>query len=117
MANIYNTFMKELAMNKQPHKHAAIIKAWADGAIIQFQGIAGEWEDVLSNSPLWSSQNSYRIKPEEKPKKSIRLALFRDSTGTYPSIAGYTAGFSEKDAEVHPEFVRWLTDTIEYEAE
>lgn len=45
-----------------PHKHAALIKAWADGAVIQarFPGIE-EWKDI---DPTWSLHIEYRIKPE-----------------------------------------------------
>lgn len=50
-------------MNK-PHKHAELIKAWADGAEIQAQ-ICGDWCDDYS--PRWSLDGKYRIKPEPKP--------------------------------------------------
>ena len=55
----------------KPHKHAELIKAWADGAEIEFRfkdGIQG-WSDWkpndgrFSNDPWWE----YRIKPEPKP--------------------------------------------------
>lgn len=57
-------------MNK-PHKHAELIKAWADGAEIQWLGDAGrgrratrngeEWFDV--SHPSWAEGTCYRIKP------------------------------------------------------
>lgn len=50
-------------MNK-PHKHAELIKAWADGAEIQAQ-ICGEWCDDYS--PRWNLDGKYRLKPEPKP--------------------------------------------------
>lgn len=50
-------------MNKIPHKHAAIIKAWADGATIQFKNPAGEWVDCLT-IPRWWKTTEYREKPE-----------------------------------------------------
>ena len=47
----------------KPHKHAAIIKAWADGAEIQWRDIFdGKWFDV--ESPTWKKDIEYRIKPE-----------------------------------------------------
>lgn len=53
-------------MNK-PHKHAELIKAWADGKQIQFRNTPnGEWRDVTSSYPSWTS-DFYRIKPEAKP--------------------------------------------------
>lgn len=51
----------------KPHKHAAIIKAWADGAIIQVWSNVNGWKDVPGNLPLWSVNCEYRVKPEPKP--------------------------------------------------
>jgi hypothetical protein len=46
------------------HKHAELIKKWADGAKIQIKYSKNDdWEDV---DPTWSEQFEYRIKPEEK---------------------------------------------------
>jgi hypothetical protein len=53
-------------MMKTPHKHAALIKAWADGAKIQVSGF-GLWIDVPDNQPQWSTECDYRVKPEPKP--------------------------------------------------
>ena len=51
-------------MNK-PHKHAEIIKAWADGAEIQYKsGIDNYWWDI--KSPEWQETTEYRIKGENK---------------------------------------------------
>lgn len=47
-----------------PHKHAEVIKAWADGATIQFKRINGDWQDI--SDPLWTPMCSYRVKPVEK---------------------------------------------------
>jgi hypothetical protein len=49
----------------KPHKHAEIIKAWADGAEIQWRDIFdGKWFDV--GSPTWKEDIEYRIKPENE---------------------------------------------------
>ena len=48
----------------KPHKHAELIKAWADGAEIQLKGRNGEWIDIF---PDWQEKCEYRIKPEPKP--------------------------------------------------
>jgi hypothetical protein len=49
-------------MNK-PHKHAEFIKAWADGAEIEFrQEECHAWKKV--DSPSWSLYTQYRVKPE-----------------------------------------------------
>lgn len=51
---------------KTPHKHAEIIKAWADGSVIEFYSKGGDgW--TRSNNPQWYDDYEYRIKPEPKP--------------------------------------------------
>ena len=50
---------------KQPHKHAALIKAWADGAEIEAYQGSGVWNYLPS--PSWNIGTTYRIKPEPKP--------------------------------------------------
>ena len=47
----------------KPHKHAELIKAWADGAIIQYYSHDDEWFDVIRNSPAWEEDQKYRINP------------------------------------------------------
>jgi hypothetical protein len=50
----------------KPHKHAELIKAWADGAEIEaFDSCIDEW--VKASSPSWGNQIEYRIKPELQP--------------------------------------------------
>ena len=48
---------------KTPHKHAELIKAWADGAEIEVKD-TGIWHTI--KMPMWDGDN-YRIKPEPKP--------------------------------------------------
>jgi hypothetical protein len=51
---------------KNPHKHAEVIKAWADGAEIQSRRRNNdEWCDTPS--PSWYKDTEYRIKQEPKP--------------------------------------------------
>lgn len=50
----------------KPHKHAELIKAWADGATIQMKDKGtGKWVDLYA-TPSWYNDYQYRIKPEEK---------------------------------------------------
>jgi hypothetical protein len=57
----------ETKMNK-PHKHADLIKAWADGAKIQvFITSSGEWANA---NPSWDPNSCYRVKPEPVVKKA-----------------------------------------------
>ena len=50
---------------KKPHVHAELIKAWADGAIIQRKLTNNDWLDI--DNPGWVLGVEYRIKPEVKP--------------------------------------------------
>ena len=45
------------------HKHAELIKAWADGAQIQVKACNLVWED--REHPYWARDREYRIKPEQ----------------------------------------------------
>ena len=50
---------------KTPHKHAELIKAWADGATIEIRWAKhNDWQ-VIKN-PHWDSTWQFRIKPEPK---------------------------------------------------
>jgi hypothetical protein len=55
------TIKPEGPLMTKPHKHAAIIKAWADGAAIQYKYADTSWLDVLA--PTWKDDAEYRIKP------------------------------------------------------
>ena len=53
----------------KPHKHAELIKAWADGAEIeQYDPRYKEhgWK-LCGEDPYWDVNCQYRIKPEPKP--------------------------------------------------
>jgi len=50
-------------MNK-PRKNAELIKAWADGATIQYWSNQYGWEDCAGNAPAWHEDAKYRIKPK-----------------------------------------------------
>lgn len=52
---------------KKPHKHAELIKAWADGAEIQVNCRTRGWNDLGENPIFWYEDEEYRIKPEPKP--------------------------------------------------
>lgn len=45
----------------QPHKHVAVIKAWADGETIEVQ-IGEDWQKVIN--PLFRIDAIYRVKPK-----------------------------------------------------
>ena len=50
---------------KTPHKHAELIKAWAEGAEIETID-CNVWGTC--NTPRWFPECEYRIKPEPKPE-------------------------------------------------
>jgi len=58
----------------KPHKHAASIKAWADGAEIEVSLPDGRWHPAAS--PMWNPATTYRIKPPPpKPDVVMYTAL------------------------------------------
>lgn len=62
-----------------PHVHAALIKAWADGAQIQYRLRSwDDWKDIAN--PYWDAVIEYRIKPEPKPQTIREYKLFDDGT-------------------------------------
>ena len=70
------------------HKHAEIIKAWADGAEIQVRG-KGEWFDALN--PTFSNPFEYRVKPKKwTPKYRLVAAEIDDNSSysSYKNVAG-----------------------------
>jgi len=52
---------------KTPHKHAELIKAWADGAEIEEQHLKKDWAPFTDGHWMESDSWNYRIKPEPKP--------------------------------------------------
>lgn len=46
-----------------PRPHCEVIKAWADGAEVQWLNPCGTWEDC--HNPQWGVHAKYRVKPEE----------------------------------------------------
>lgn len=65
---------------KTPHKHADVIKAWADGAEVQYKSqIDNGWHSV--SAPFFDAIDAidyeWRIKPEPKPDVVEALCLVR----------------------------------------
>lgn len=66
----------ELVQTKaQPHKHADIIKSWADGAEIEvrYPDEGNLWR--ACPNPLWSTVHEYRVKPTPKPDTFSYIAV------------------------------------------
>lgn len=68
---------------KQPHKHCDLIKAWADGAEIQFRNHDGDhFKDCIA-TPCWEPETDYRIKPEPKPDVIAYIGIDKFQGGNY----------------------------------
>jgi hypothetical protein len=68
------------------HKHADLIKQWADGAQIQHHHqFEDRWDDV--DNPRWLDDHNYRIKPEPKPD-TISFLCVLDPSGIVFSMVG-----------------------------
>ena len=61
----------------KPHKWAKEIKAWADGAEIEFKTPLGEWEDC-DIKPDWRHDVEYRIKTQ--PKDFMEILIGENQT-------------------------------------
>jgi hypothetical protein len=102
---------------RKPHKHAAVIKAWADGAIIQYLSVCGDWRDVMDNRPLWGSTIAYRVKPTPKRTVGYRRYAHTDSRGTTAVCLLHqdtTASWNAADVEKVRGFVRWIDTEWQY---
>jgi hypothetical protein len=67
----------------KPQKHAELIRAWADGAVIQYWSDHGRecWVDCVDNRPHWSEDVRYRVKPERLPDEVRYMEASRSSSG------------------------------------
>jgi hypothetical protein len=79
---------------KTPHKHAELIKAWADGAEIEYWRDPYGWESCACNSPSWGVEAQYRIKPEPKPDvvvdRMLCVTVVDDDTYITLAISNYS---------------------------
>ncbi len=84
-----------------PHKHAEVIKAWADGAAVQIltAGSAAGWVDLpvaseAKHAPQWNPEYEYRIKPEEPEKPQAPLTVrVMNANDDYSVCQGYPGDF------------------------
>ena len=67
---------------KTPHKHAELIKAWADGAEIEVY-LDDEWR--YTTSPSWANDHKYRIKPKPAPDTCSYFLVKTESIHTSSS--------------------------------
>ena len=111
---------------RQAKEWLPLIQALAEGKTLQISncrtvkdymnGVGAKWEDI-DGSPFsqnqFTSAKYYRIKPEPK-KEWYRVALWKGTLGCR-MVTLAIGDYEEKQCEDQGDFVRWLTDRIEYE--
>lgn len=91
-------------MNK-PHKHCELIKAWADGAVIEwFYPVSRKWHII--HAPTWHKNDLYRIKPE--PKK-VYVRLWMNSMCLISSL------HTKDKSKLSDNDYNWVSDWVEVE--
>lgn len=91
-----------------PHNHAEVIKAWADGKVIQYyvQDNNGHWDDFDTNNvPSFNNDRyQWRIKPETKTlwlaisKHGIPWTSSESKADAVQGLKNRTAGYVDIDA-------------------
>jgi hypothetical protein len=59
------------------HKWHKEIKAWADGAEIEYKNSKGEWSPA--EAPYWHGDDELRIKPQPKEPQYLYVWLDKDT--------------------------------------
>jgi hypothetical protein len=98
----------------KPHKHAAVIKAWADGAEIQWKTPHDSaWHDSSAPAiPFWYEDWQYRVKP---PVLRYKRYLVHFANSDYWRVWTHNERTSG-DPITMPGFVKWIdTEWQEYE--
>ena len=101
----------------KPHKHAEVIKAWADGATVEARYLESSYPESrkwhVVNCPAFSEDWEYRVKP---PKKWFRVAIVeRFSDSLAPLLMVCSDEKTELVWQGMKGFITWLTDRIEYD--
>lgn len=92
--NALCTQIYKVGKQKKPHIHAEIIKAWADGATIQFSTDDGySW--LTTNSPTWDSNYQYRVKPEPKADVVYYANVYKTSLGRFHDTLSQLPRYNE----------------------
>lgn len=107
----YTTADWEPYTPKQPHPHADIIKAWADGEEVECLSVPGKWVEVPV--PSFAPENQYRIKPRPETVR-FRLYLRSHPMNVKPTVETWDDP-NWKDTQRINGFIRWLGDWQEVE--
>lgn len=99
-------------MENRRHKHADLIHAWAEGAIIQYSMGCSIWNDCPGNRPIWEADDRiYRVKPAKKVIK------FRNWLTKFGSVVVWQLEQGISCPEDLPIFVSWVGDWQQIEVE
>jgi hypothetical protein len=95
-------------MNK-PHLHAEVIKAWADGAEIEWciNNDLNEWKDIVGYNPHWHSHINYRV----KPKTVVKYHGIMQGTNGYECM-NHNTGFHAELSHVRDQGDNWKVIAI-----
>lgn len=59
--------MKSKIAAKKILAHLEVVRAWIDGATIQYySNTTNTWVDVTDNDPVWDESTQYRVKSEPR---------------------------------------------------
>ena len=87
----------------KPHKHAELIKQWADGAEIQARSVTdiftGDWK-VLNRIDWDLPYAEYRIKPEPKPDVEVGVNISFNRAIAYESYFAYIDDTKDKNLKL-----------------
>lgn len=107
-------------MNKDNARdYLPLVQALAEGKTIQHCKVSGEastdyWQDCIA--PTFRDKASrYRIKPEQKKMYFVRIAQVKPRLFWHSKVGVVKSNVEEQVLSEMPNFVRWLTDRIEYE--
>ena len=99
-------------MNK-PHKHAELIKAWADGAEIEYLIRNTEWR--TTTQPAWDSCTEYRIKKHTVKTVGYRRYYTRDDRGVFCALTSEVSLYTPEILEKLKGFVAWKDQEWQYD--
>jgi len=92
------------------HKHAKLIKVWADGSTIQYL-CGNQWFECHPNGPTWDIRTEYRVKPVPNPDYSKFIGLYAHENTEFNSHAingVYSSSKYNVPEEKLTEFNRYL---------
>lgn len=96
----------------KPHKHCEVIKAWADGARIEYRKFSHEtWR--ISIHPAWYEDHEYRV----AERGMYRLGFYIGATRNY--VVAHQADSRKEQRHIElsqpagDDFIRWLSDWTE----